>query len=118
MAHWVNQRLNLSGEKAVDKRHPGIQKIYHWIKRQYDEEERLTTMGNDELEREARKHLPELFHSEFDRLKFWAQTLAARPGHGADRPARNEDHGPGHHRAGAGGVPGKEPLYPAYVRGQ
>jgi hypothetical protein len=33
-------------------------------------------MGNDELEREARKHLPQLFHSEFDRLKFWAQTLA------------------------------------------
>ena len=77
IAHWVNQRLGLSGEKAVDKRHPGIQKIYHWVKEQYEVKERLTTMGNDELEREARKHLPELFHSEFDRLKFWAQTLAA-----------------------------------------
>jgi isopropylmalate/homocitrate/citramalate synthase len=75
VAHWVNQRLGLSGEKAVDKRHPGVIKIYKWVKAEY-EGGRLTTMGNDELERQARKHLPQLFHSEFDRLKFWAQTLA------------------------------------------
>ncbi len=75
IAHWVNQRLNLEEDRQVDKRHPGVHKIYAWVKEQYDEG-RLTSIGNSEMEKLARKHLPELFHSEFDRLKFWAQTLA------------------------------------------
>ncbi len=79
IAHWVNQRLKLEGDRAVDKRHPGVLKIYKWVKEQYDGG-RLTTIGNSEMEHLARKHLPDLFHSEFDRLKFWAQTLAMNLG--------------------------------------
>ncbi len=75
VAHWLNQRLGLTGDRKVDKRHPGVLKIYDWVKEQY-EKGRLTTIGNSELEQVARKHLPQLFHSEFDRLKFWAQTVA------------------------------------------
>ena len=75
IAHWVNQRLKLEDDRRVDKRHPGVLKIYDWVKEQY-EGGRLTTIGNSEMEKLARKHLPDLFHSEFDRLKFWAQTLA------------------------------------------
>jgi isopropylmalate/homocitrate/citramalate synthase len=75
IAHWVNQRLKLTGDRRVDKRHPGVLKIYQWVKEQY-EGGRLTTIGNSEMEQLARKYLPDLFHSEFDRLKFWAQTLA------------------------------------------
>jgi isopropylmalate/homocitrate/citramalate synthase len=79
IAHWVNQRLALTDERKVDKRHPGVQKIYKWVKDQYDDG-RLTTIGNQELEVVARKHLPQLFMSEFDRLKERARTLAIHLG--------------------------------------
>ncbi len=75
IAHWVNQRLKLAEDRKVDKRHPGVQKIYKWVKDQYDEG-RLTTIGSQELEIVARKHLPQLFLSEFDRLKDRARKLA------------------------------------------
>ncbi len=75
IAHWVNQRLKLAEERKVDKRHPGVQKIYKWVKEQYDGG-RLTTIGNTELEVVARKYLPQLFLSEFDRLKDRARQVA------------------------------------------
>lgn len=75
IAHWVNQRLKLVEENRVDKRHPGVQKIAKWVKEQY-EAGRLTTIGNSELEVVARKYLPQLFMSEFDRLKDRAKHLA------------------------------------------
>jgi isopropylmalate/homocitrate/citramalate synthase len=75
IAHWVNQRFNLPEDRKVDKRHPGVQKIYRWVKDKYDEG-RLTTIGNQELEVGARKHLPQLFLSEFDHLKNRARNLA------------------------------------------
>ena len=75
IAHWVNQRLKLPEERKVDKRHPGVQKIYKWVKEQYDGG-RLTTIGNSELEVVVRKYLPQLFLSEFDRLKDRAKQLA------------------------------------------
>ncbi len=75
VAHWVNQRLKLVDDKRVDKRHPGVQKIYKWVKDQYDEG-RLTTIGSAELEVVARKQLPQLFLSEFDRLKDRARKIA------------------------------------------
>ena len=75
IAHWVNQRLKLEGDRRVDKRHPGILKINKWVNEQY-EGGRLTSIGNSELEVVARKHLPELFLSEFDRLKDRASKLA------------------------------------------
>ncbi|MEW5911158.1 MAG: histone-lysine N-methyltransferase [Thermodesulfobacteriota bacterium] len=79
VAHWVNQRLKLKDDKAVDKRHPGIVKIAQWVAEQY-EDGRLTTIGNSELEVVARKHLPELFMSEFDRLKERARRWALELG--------------------------------------
>ncbi len=79
VAHWVNQRLGLEGDRKVDKRHPGIVKITEWIKSQY-EDGRLTSVGNREMEQVARKHLPQLFISEFDRLKKRARKLALKIG--------------------------------------
>jgi isopropylmalate/homocitrate/citramalate synthase len=75
VAHWVNQRLQLSEENKVDKRHPGVQKILKWVMEQYDNG-RLTVIGFNELEVVARKHLPQLFLSEFDLLKKKAKDLA------------------------------------------
>ncbi len=76
VAYWINQRLGLlGGEGEVDKRHPGVVKITDWVKQQY-EGGRITSIGNNELEREARKHLPQLFLSEFDALKERARATA------------------------------------------
>ena len=107
VAHWINQRLKLTEDRAVDKRHPGVVKITQWVQEQYDDG-RLTTIGNSELEVVARKHLPDLFHSEFDRLKFWAQTLAMDIG--AELTSRQEmkTMAPGGHRAHLAGISGKK----------
>jgi isopropylmalate/homocitrate/citramalate synthase len=75
IVHWLNKRLKLSGDNAVDKNHPGVIKIYKWVMRQY-EEGRNTSMSHQEMERISRKHLPEYFTSEFDQLKQKAYHLA------------------------------------------
>ncbi|MDQ7837532.1 MAG: cache domain-containing protein [Thermodesulfobacteriota bacterium] len=76
IAHWINNRLGLAVESQVDKRHPGIAHIYKWVMEQY-EAGRVTAISNEEMEMQARKHLPELFISEFDKLKKKAYDLAA-----------------------------------------
>ncbi len=59
----------------VDKRHPGVVRIYKAIMKQYDQG-RVTSMSKGEMEGLARKYLPELFTSEFDVLKERAHNLA------------------------------------------
>ncbi|HYA03569.1 MAG TPA: histone-lysine N-methyltransferase [Syntrophobacteria bacterium] len=76
LAYWVNERLGLGGEAAINKRHPGIVKIHKRVMREYDEG-RVTSISNQEMERWARRHLPEYFVSEFDLLKQQAHALAA-----------------------------------------
>lgn len=76
IAHWVNTHLQLPPEKKVDKRHPGIAKIYKWVMDQYNEG-RVTSISHTEMERQARKHLPEYFVSDFDRIKARAHKMAA-----------------------------------------
>ena len=75
VVHWVNQKLKLTGEKALDKKHPGILRMTKAIQKQY-EEGRITSMSSRELEKLARKYLPQCFQSEFDRLKKKARDLA------------------------------------------
>lgn len=76
IAYWVNTRLRLEGSRQLDKRHPGIVKIYKRVMREY-EQGRNTSISTDELERWARRYLPEYFISEFDLLKQKAYALAA-----------------------------------------
>ncbi len=75
VAHWLNQRLGLTGEAAMDKRHPAVMKIYKAIAREY-EAGRSTNMSNRELEHLARHCLPQSFTSQFDCLKARARELA------------------------------------------
>jgi len=75
VTYWLNQRLAEEGHEPIDKRHPGVTKIVRSIQRQYDEG-RVTSISSREMERLARRHLPEFFRSEFDRLKERARTLA------------------------------------------
>jgi len=76
IVHWINSRLELTGERAADKNHPGVARIYKRIMEQY-EEGRCTSISNEEMEKLTRNYLPELFVSEFDQLKAKAHTLAA-----------------------------------------
>jgi isopropylmalate/homocitrate/citramalate synthase len=75
IAYWVNQHVGLSGKSAIDKRHPGITHIYNWVMQQY-EDGRTTSISAEEMGMQARKFLPELFTSEFDRLKAKALNMA------------------------------------------
>ncbi|MDR3568071.1 MAG: cache domain-containing protein [Syntrophobacteraceae bacterium] len=76
VAYWVNHRLKLEGERRLDKRHPGLLRIYKQVMHEY-EKGRNTSISSEELERWARRYLPEYFISEFDRLKQRAYLLAA-----------------------------------------
>jgi isopropylmalate/homocitrate/citramalate synthase len=76
IVHWLNSRLSLEGDRAVDKNHPGVVKIHKRIMEQY-EAGRCTSISNEEMENLARKYLSELFVSEFDQLKQKADKLAA-----------------------------------------
>jgi hypothetical protein len=76
IAHWVNTHLRLTGDKRVDKRHPGVARINKWIMDQYDNG-RVTSISHGEMERQARKYLSEYFVSDFDRIKARAHEMAA-----------------------------------------
>ena len=75
IAHWINAHRELDGEQRIDKRHPGVVRIYKQVMKEY-EQGRVTSMSNEEMHILARKHLPELFISEFDKLKLKAHELA------------------------------------------
>jgi len=76
IVHWINAQQGLEGDRAVDKGHPGVSKMHKRIMEWY-EAGRCTSISNEEMESLARKYLPELFVSEFDRLKGKAYQLAA-----------------------------------------
>ncbi|HID94864.1 MAG TPA: histone-lysine N-methyltransferase [Candidatus Latescibacteria bacterium] len=75
IAYWINSYLNLKGERLIDKRHPGVAKIHHWVMEQY-RNGRITGISSEEMLEQTRKHLPELFISDFDRIKARARMLA------------------------------------------
>ncbi len=75
IAHWINSNLGLVGARVIDKRHPGIVKIYKQVMKEY-ENGRITSMSRGEMETLARKYLPELFMSDFDKARERAYELA------------------------------------------
>ena len=75
IAYWVNTYLELTGEKAVDKRHPGIAKIHKWVMEQYAEG-RTTNISRDEMAEKVKKYLPEFMVSDLDVMKQKARDIA------------------------------------------
>jgi isopropylmalate/homocitrate/citramalate synthase len=75
VAHWINTRVIKDPARHLEKRHPGVNKIVKKIGRLY-EEGRTTSMSNREIDHLVRKYIPELFVSEFDRLKAKALDMA------------------------------------------
>jgi len=63
VAHWVNRQLGLTGPGAIDKRHPGVQEMYAWVLKQY-EDGRTTSLSDEELLEAARRHLPAWFEAD------------------------------------------------------
>jgi len=74
---WLNKHLKLEGSRTIDKRHPGVTKLAKWVLREYEKGRRVTAISHKEMHNMAAKFLPELFVSNFDRLKEHAHTMAA-----------------------------------------
>jgi len=77
IAYWVNRRFKLSPPDDVDKRHPGVSRIYQHVVREY-EDGRVTSMSDGELEKLAMRFIPQLFLSGFDLIKFESREYASR----------------------------------------
>ncbi|HON37609.1 MAG: triose-phosphate isomerase [Desulfomonilia bacterium] len=77
IAHWVNRHFKLSPPDEVDKRHPGISRIYKHVVREY-EDGRITSMSDEELEKLTMRFMPQLFLSGFDLIKFESREYASR----------------------------------------
>lgn len=75
IAHWINNKMDVAAEEPLDKNHPSIAKIYDEITNQYDQG-RVTSMSEKEMTQLVKRHLPEVFISDWDRMKLIAREMA------------------------------------------
>ncbi|HMK34832.1 MAG TPA: cache domain-containing protein [Desulfomonilaceae bacterium] len=75
IAHWISTKMEVPNEDAVDKNHPAISKIYDIIMEQY-EKGRVTAISDKEMLALVKRHMPELFISDWDRMKLIAREMA------------------------------------------
>lgn len=59
IAYWINDRYNLSGDRAVTKQSELVIKIKEWVDQQY-KSGRETVISNDELEDLIKEYAPDL----------------------------------------------------------
>ena len=76
IAYWINNNLRLPEERQVSKKHPAVGSIYDAIVELY-ENGRTTHMSHDEMQALVQRFMPELFTTEFDKMKQLAGDLAA-----------------------------------------
>jgi hypothetical protein len=71
IAHWLNEYardlIARDHREPINKRHPGVRRIYDWVMEQYAQG-RTTGISHDEMIAQARRHLPSLFESDFQRV--------------------------------------------------
>ncbi len=60
IAHWINDHFALEGAYRVDKKHAGIVALKDWVDQQYAQE-RVTAIGDDELEEALKNIDPEFY---------------------------------------------------------
>lgn len=78
IARWLNENVPSikAGEREeVTKRHPGIKHIATWVEEEYAHG-RTTAISSDELMVRAKRFLPGLFESDFDKVKVKAIHIA------------------------------------------
>lgn len=68
IALWINMHYKLKADKEIDKKHPGVAKIYEWVMEEYDQG-RIAGLADEELEKLVKKFIPEVIFSEYDKLK-------------------------------------------------
>ena len=76
VAYWLNQTLGLGDEQQISKTHPAVGMIYNRILQAY-EDGRSTSFSKKEMLTLAKRFMPELFPSEFERIRDFAKKLAA-----------------------------------------
>jgi hypothetical protein len=77
LAHWINTHYKLTGPDTIDKKHPGIARMYQIIVNAY-EDDRMTAMSDEELDKLAKRFIPQLFLSGFDLIKYEAREYASQ----------------------------------------
>ncbi len=75
IAHWINAKMDVPREERVEKSHPAISKIYDIITEMYDAG-RVTSMSDKEMTALVKRYMPELFISDWDRMKLIAREMA------------------------------------------
>ncbi|MCX5860673.1 MAG: cache domain-containing protein [Deltaproteobacteria bacterium] len=75
IAHWINAKTDMPKDDKIEKSHPAIAKIYDIITEQYDKG-RVTAMSDKEMSALVKRYLPELFISDWDRMKLIASEMA------------------------------------------
>ena len=91
IAHWLNEYAHrVAPEREfepIGKRHPGVRRINDWVMEQYTQG-RTTSISTDEMVAQAKRYVPSLFESEFQKFKKAAQhkgtVLAQRISESAD----------------------------------
>ena len=59
IAHWVNEFLGLKGKERLSK--IKVHKVARWVMDQYEVDDRLSAITDEELEEQVKPHLPEQF---------------------------------------------------------
>lgn len=77
VAWWINNTLHLPPERQVSKKHPAVGQIHDAIMAVYNDTGRSTSFSHAEMEALVKRFMPELFVTEFDRMKKLADRLAA-----------------------------------------
>ena len=77
IAHWLNEYarefMPANITEPISKRHPGVRRIYDWVMEQYAQG-RTTGISPDEMIAQAKRHVPSLFESDFQKFKHAAET--------------------------------------------
>ena len=78
IAQWLNDYIKeMPGEHTeISKRHPGVRRIYDWVMEQYAQG-RTTSISAAEIIAQAKHHIPSMFESNFQKIKY-AATLKGR----------------------------------------
>ncbi|MBQ9537514.1 MAG: histone-lysine N-methyltransferase [Desulfovibrionaceae bacterium] len=77
VAFWINSNLHLEGKQQISKKHPAVGQIYNAIMQIYEETGRTTHFSHEEMSELVQRFMPELYATEFDRMKQLAGELAA-----------------------------------------
>jgi citrate (Re)-synthase len=75
IAHWINAKMEIPSDERVDKSHPAISRMYDVIIEQY-EKGRITSFSDKEMTALVKRYMPELFISDWDRMKLIAREMA------------------------------------------